>query len=224
MVAGWLSAHPRAKYPLVVAHTHAHGDHIAGDGQFAGRADTTVVGTTLPDVQEFFEFTDWPAQVVQFDLGGRALDVTGIPGHHATSIAIFDPWTGFLLTGDTVYPGRFYAREFPDFVASLDRLVEFAGERSVTHVMGCHIEMAGRPGKDYPLGARYQTDEPALQMTTAQLRRIRDDSHRIAGRPGAHSFDDVIIYNGSCTPAMLRLMARAQGSRLRDLVLRRTRR
>src|SRR6202035_1335661 len=78
---------------LVVAHTHAHGDHIAGDPQFAGRPATTVVGTDLAAVQAFFGFADWPAEIVRFDLGGRVLEITGIHGHQETSIAVFDPWT-----------------------------------------------------------------------------------------------------------------------------------
>jgi hypothetical protein len=38
LVAGWLDGHPRDGYELVVAHTHGHGDHVAADAQFAGRA------------------------------------------------------------------------------------------------------------------------------------------------------------------------------------------
>ena len=41
------------------------------------------------------------------------------------SIAVYDPASGFLLTGDTVLPGRLYAFDFPEFVASLDLLVDF---------------------------------------------------------------------------------------------------
>ncbi|HET9896881.1 MAG TPA: MBL fold metallo-hydrolase [Streptosporangiaceae bacterium] len=109
VMRGWLSRNPRDGYPLVVAHTHSHGDHVAGDEQFGGRPDTTVVGRTVAEVREFFGFTNWPGEVVGFDLGGRVLELTGIPGHHAASVAVYDPWSGFLLTGDTVYPGRLYA-------------------------------------------------------------------------------------------------------------------
>ena len=42
LVAEWLASHPRPDYSLVVAHTHGHGDHVGGDGQFAGRPATTV--------------------------------------------------------------------------------------------------------------------------------------------------------------------------------------
>jgi hydroxyacylglutathione hydrolase len=113
LVGGWLAAHPRASYSLVVAHTHGHGDHVAADGQFSSRPSTTVVGTGVDSVRRFFGFTDWPEDRVRFDLGGRVLEVSAIPGHQRASIAVYDPWTGWLLTGDTVYPGRLYVETCP---------------------------------------------------------------------------------------------------------------
>ena len=82
LLADWLGRHPRQRYELIVAHTHGHGDHVAGDGQFAGRPDTTVVSREVDAVRAFFGFTDWPDQIVELDLGGRVLEVTGSPGHH----------------------------------------------------------------------------------------------------------------------------------------------
>src|ERR1700761_7186518 len=122
LITAWLAEHPRDSYELAVAHTHGHRDHRNGDPQFAGRPDTTVVGPAVEDVRAFFGFTSWPQQVVPFDLGGRVLEITGIPGHHPASVAVYDPWTGFLLTGDTILPARLYAPAYPDFLASLDRL------------------------------------------------------------------------------------------------------
>ncbi|HEX9335461.1 MAG TPA: MBL fold metallo-hydrolase [Pseudonocardiaceae bacterium] len=204
----WLAAHPRPTYELVVAHTHAHSDHIAGDDQFADRPATTVVGLDVDAVRDFFGITDWPAQVVPFDLGGRVLEVTGIPGHHAASIAVFDPWSGFLQTGDTVLPARLYAPDFPAFTDSVRRLVDFAAARNVTWVVGCHVEMTRKPGRDYPLGAVYQPDEAPLQFTTAQLTAVRDAALSIVDRPGVHRYDDFIIYQGFCRSALPRLIAR----------------
>jgi hydroxyacylglutathione hydrolase len=214
LIDDWLGEHPREGYELVVAHTHAHGDHVAGDEQFDGRRLTSLVPREVSGVSEFFGFTSWPAEVVRFDLGGRVLEVTGIPGHHPASIAIFDLWTGFLLTGDTVYPGRLYALDFPAFTDSLDRLTEFAAARPVTHVMGCHIEMTTQPGRDYPLGSKYQPDEPPLQMTVAQLIAVRDAARAAAGRPGVHTSDDFIIFNGPCRAAVVRQLGRAAVRRL----------
>ncbi len=195
VLADWQERHHRPDYHLVVAHTHAHGDHVAADGQFAGRPGTTVVGKGLESVQEFFGFSSWPEEAVRLDLGGRVLEVTGIPGHHRTSIAVFDPWTGFLLTGDSVYPGRLYAEDMPLFVASAERLVDFAATREVRHVMGCHIEMTRTPGRDYPLGTTYQPDEPPLQMAPDRLLAVRDAAHVAAKRSGMHVFGDFLILN-----------------------------
>ena len=200
-------------YQLIIAHTHGHGDHVAGDGQFADRPRSTVVGHDVAAVRDFFGFANWPEEVVTFDLGGRKLEVTGSPGHHAAAITVFDPATGFLLTGDTVYPGRLYAPDMPAFMASLDRMTEFAAARPVSHVLGCHIEMKRRPNRDYPLGCPYQPDEPPLQMTVAQLAAVRDGAHRAAGRPGVHAFGDFFIYNGPCKRAMAWQMVRGAASR-----------
>ncbi|HEX9066367.1 MAG TPA: MBL fold metallo-hydrolase, partial [Streptosporangiaceae bacterium] len=216
LIQDWLAANPRSGgYELIVAHTHGHGDHVAGDAQFEGRPATTLVpGQAAEPVAEFFGFTSWPDQVVRFDLGGRVLDVTGIPGHHPASVAIFDPWTGFLLTGDSVYPGRLYARDPAAFAESLDRLAAFAAERPVTHVLGCHIEMSRRAGWDYPVGTIYQPEEPDLQMTVAQLNAVRDAAAAAASRPGVYNRGDFIIYSGPCRGAVLRQLARAAGRRL----------
>lgn len=212
----WLSEHPRGSYELVVAHTHAHGDHVAGDSQFDGRPSTTVVSADLDSVRSFFGITDWPTQTVRLDLGGRVLDITGIPGHHAASIATYDPWTGFLVTGDTVCRGRLYVFDFPAFLESLDRMVAFCASRPVTHVMGCHIEMRRTPGRDYPIGATYQPDEPPLPMTVDQLRAVRDAAASVADKPGVHGFDDFIIFHGKCRGAMPRYLARFAWSRFRN--------
>jgi len=208
LIATWRATHERASYPLVVAHTHRHGDHVAGDAQFWDRPATTVVRKDRPGVATFFGFTRWPDQVVTFDLGGRVLEITGTPGHDDSSISIFDRWTGFLLTGDTVYPGRLYVDDMPAFTNSLDRLVRLAESRGVRQVMGCHIEMSRTPGRDYPLGTRYQPQEPPLQMSVDQLRAVRDAAVSIAGSPGAHTFDDFVIFNGPSRGAIARQVAR----------------
>ena len=208
LITTWLAAHARTSYGLVVAHTHGHRDHVAGDSQFRGRPQTVLVGKARAAVADFFGFTRWPAQVVQLDLGGRVLDVMGTPGHHESSISILDRWTGFLLTGDTANPGRLYVRDMPAFTDSLGRLVRLAESRGVRQVMGCHIEMSRTPGRDYPLGTTYQPQEPPLQMTVGLLRAIRDAAVSVADLPGAHSFDDFAIFNGPCRVALAQQRAR----------------
>jgi hydroxyacylglutathione hydrolase len=216
LIQTWLVAHPKTSYPLVVAHTHGHSDHVAGDAQFEDRPGTTVVGKDRPSVTKYFGFTQWPDEVVRFDLGGRVLEITGTPGHQDSSISILDAWTGLLLTGDCVYPGRLYVHDMPAFMASLDRLTRLAESRGVRHVLGCHIEMSRTPGRDYPLGTTYQPEEPSLQMTVDQLREVRDAAVSVAKSPGAHTFDDFVIFNGPCRAAMARQRVRRVWSRLRN--------
>jgi len=166
-------------------------------------------------VQAFFGFTSWPEQVVTLDLGGRVLEVTGCPGHHPDSVAVLDPVTGFMVTGDTVYPGRLYVEDMPAFLASLDRLVGLARSRGVTAVVGCHIEMSRTPGRDYPIGSTWQPDEAPLPMSVEQLERVRDRARAVADHPGAHVFDDVVIFNGPCRSARTRQRLRLWASTLR---------
>lgn len=219
LISEWLEDNPRTDYRLIVAHSHGHLDHVAHDDQFADRADTVVVGRPVEDVHDFFNLAqDGGHEPVPFDLGGRVLQVLAIPGHHAASIAIYDPWTGWLLTGDTVYPGRLYVSDFPAFVDSLDRLVGFTAEHTVSHVLGCHIEMTTSAGRDYPIGSTYQPHEPPLAMTVEQLVRVRDAAHEVAARPGVHRYDDFIIFHGRCTTEVLRQIARSLARSVKGLV------
>jgi hydroxyacylglutathione hydrolase len=212
LVTAWLAKHPRSSYELIVTHSHGHGDHVAGDGQFANRPATTVVSARLDGVRAFFGFTQWP-DTVAFDLGGRQLQIVASHGHHDAAITVIDRWTRWLLTGDTVYPGRLCVRDLAAFQATLNRLVDLGSAMSATLVLGCHIEMTRRPGIDYPLGATYQPSEPALPMSLKQLGDVQRAAAGIS-RPGVHVFDDFIIYNGPCRRAMLGQFARALWSRL----------
>ncbi|MEU4153264.1 MBL fold metallo-hydrolase [Streptomyces sp. NPDC026659] len=193
LVEDWLARHPRSGYHLLVLHTHPHGDHVAGDGQFAGRPDTTVVGADLTTAWKYFGFEENPAAVARVDLGGRVLECLATPGHHQAAVTFYDPWTGFLLTGDTVYPGRLYIQDRSAFARSIDRLIEFSARRPVTHVLGCHIEMTTEPGVDYPIRTTYQPDEPPLQMTPGHLHEIRAALKEIGDRPGRHAFPLFVI-------------------------------
>jgi glyoxylase-like metal-dependent hydrolase (beta-lactamase superfamily II) len=215
LVDTWLAEHPRESYQLVVAHTHGHSDHVAGDGQFTDRPATTIVDRELPPVQEFFGFASWPEEIVEFDLGGRVLEMIGTPGHQRAALTIYDPWSGFLLTGDNVLPGRIYAFDFPAYLDSMERTVEFATSRQVTQVMGCHIEMTRQAGRDYPLGCTYQPDEPPLQMTLQELVAVRDAARSIENKPGVHTFDDFLILNGKPRRYIVKLLARALWAKVR---------
>jgi hydroxyacylglutathione hydrolase len=181
---------------LLVLHTHSHGDHVAGDGQFADRPGTTVVGSGRQDVISIHGLDRWPEGTASVELGRRTLDVIPSPGHDEAAVSYFDRETGFLLTGDTVYPGRLYVRDWRAYTATIDRLVSFADANPVSYVLGCHVEMTRAPGRDYPIRTSYQPDEPPLEMTVAQLREVQAAVREIGGRPGTHVSDDFIVFNG----------------------------
>ena len=50
----WADAHGKPIPRLVAAHSHAHGDHVAGDSALAVMPGVTVVGTSPEAVQRFF--------------------------------------------------------------------------------------------------------------------------------------------------------------------------
>jgi glyoxylase-like metal-dependent hydrolase (beta-lactamase superfamily II) len=92
-----------------------------------------VVGHSPDQAAAFFEIHSWPDQIAAYDLGGRVLDRR----------------THLLLTGDELYPGRLYVPtgEFATYRRSIDRIVNFTRSRSVSWVLGCHIEMTRKPGR-----------------------------------------------------------------------------
>jgi glyoxylase-like metal-dependent hydrolase (beta-lactamase superfamily II) len=193
-IADWLRGHPRDTYPLLVLHTHAHGDHVAGDGQFADRPDTDVVAAERDSAWPYFGFDADPDRVARLDLGGRVLECLATPGHHEAAVTFYDPHTRFLLTGDTVYRGRLYIEDWIAFGRSIDRLIAFTQTRPVSHVLGCHIEMTNEPGVDYPIFTTYQPDEPPLEMTVAHLREIRAALDEIGDEPKRRRFPDFVIW------------------------------
>jgi hydroxyacylglutathione hydrolase len=170
----WSARHDGRAVTLVVAHSHGHGDHTAGDSQFRDAANTTFVAATPDALQRTFAITVWPTSIGTFDLGGRVIDVLPIPGHEPASVAIYDRRTGILLTGDTLYPGRLYVRDGAAFTASVDRLVAFTNTRPVTHILGAHIENSRTPYVDYPQGTVHQPDEHVLELGRAHLRELHD--------------------------------------------------
>ena len=181
VIDGWLARNRRESLPLVVAHTHAHGDHVSGDAQLKLLPGSTVVGLKPADVQTFFAITSWPTQVVQYELGDRVLDIIPIPGHEASSIAVYDRQTGVLFTGDTLYPGRLYVSDGVAFTKSIQRLVDFTDGKIVTHVLGNHIEEARTPYVDYPVGTVHQPDEHALELGRSHLLELNDALAKMRG-------------------------------------------
>jgi glyoxylase-like metal-dependent hydrolase (beta-lactamase superfamily II) len=181
VIDNWLVKHRLKSIQLIVAHTHAHGDHISGDDQVVRLPDTVLVSPNLKAVQSFFGIKRWPEEIVQYDLGKRVLDIIPIPGHETTSIAIYDRQTALLFTGDTLYPGRLYISEPAAFVRSIKRLVDFTRDKMIAHILGCHIENTRTPYLDYQVGTIYQPDEHILELGRGQLLELHDALERMKG-------------------------------------------
>ncbi|HUE05767.1 MAG TPA: hypothetical protein VMR62_39865 [Bryobacteraceae bacterium] len=57
VISHWLARERRKSIPLIVAHSHSHSDHVAGDSQFRDRPDTTLVPLTIVGIRKFSEST-----------------------------------------------------------------------------------------------------------------------------------------------------------------------
>jgi glyoxylase-like metal-dependent hydrolase (beta-lactamase superfamily II) len=194
IVNAWMTRHRRASTNLIVAHSHAHGDHVAGDSLFARRRNTTVVGRDTASVRAFFRIAQWPVDSGGIDLGGRVLDVLPIPGHQAASIAVYDRRTGVLLTGDTFYPGRLYVRDTAAFARSIDRLTAFSRTHRVTHMLGAHVENTSTPSVDYPVGTVDQPAEHALSLGRTELVTLDSAVRAMRGHMTRTVLRDVTVW------------------------------
>jgi hydroxyacylglutathione hydrolase len=176
LIAKWAKRKNHAPVPLIVIHSHGHGDHTAGDPQFQGLPKVHFIAATPADVQKASGIAAWPTDIGKIDLGDRVIDVIPIPGHNDASIALYDRATGSLLTGDSLYPGRRHVSEtdFPAFAASAHRLADFVRAHPVAHVLGTHIEQARTPFLDYPRGTAYQPDEHSLDLARAHVLELND--------------------------------------------------
>jgi hydroxyacylglutathione hydrolase len=156
------------KLPLLVAHTHRHLDHRAGDSQFASLASVQLVPIDLEEVQAFFGFKNWPNGSAHLDLGDRTVDVIPTPGHNETHLAFYDERTAILFSGDFLLPGRLLIGDAAAFHESALRVIDFLKTRPLTHILGGHIEL-NAAGRAYRFGSHYHPDEHRLELARADL-------------------------------------------------------
>lgn len=149
---------------LLVVHSHGHLDHRSADIQFQGAAGVKLVGIQKTALIDALSISQWPEGQGSIDLGGRELVVIPSPGHQEEAISIYDPQTQWLLTGDTVYPGLIYVKNWNNYQDSIARLATFAEQYDVSAVLGAHIEATNRAGEYYAVGTVYQPAEAPLPM------------------------------------------------------------
>lgn len=160
-----------SKIPLIVAHSHGHRDHRAGDPQFASLPSVQVVPVELEGMQSFFGFEQWPDGIAYLDLGGRTVSVIPTPGHHPSHLVFYDDRTGLLFSGDFLLPGRLLVDDATAYRESAMRIIDFLKNHPVTHVLGGHIEL-NADGQPYPHGAQHHPDERRLELAEEDLRAL----------------------------------------------------
>lgn len=187
---------------LVVMHSHAHGDHTAGDEQFINRENTVVIGHEPNDVASFFSINNWPGETKPYDLGNYMLDIIPTPGHQDSHIMIYDRTTQLLFSGDVLYPGRLYFQcgKADLFQQSINRLVEFTKTNPVAWVLGAHIELAQTIGKSYNSNDLKRKDERLLEMSAKIITDVQLALQKMDSQPRVTAYDDFILFPHPADP------------------------
>jgi glyoxylase-like metal-dependent hydrolase (beta-lactamase superfamily II) len=126
--------------------THGHPDHAAGAKRFAGLAGGPAVRALDPRHRLG---TEGLAEGEVVALGGLEVRVMETPGHSHDSLSFWIPADSAILTGDTVlgYGTTVVEGRLGDYLDSLERLREFAGQAGVQTILPGH-----GPKLDDPIG------------------------------------------------------------------------
>ena len=194
----WLTRNNRTVVPLLIAHTHSHSDHVAGDAELQALNDSampvTFVAATVEANQKFYAIAHWPDDPGAVDLGNRIIDALAIPGHDAAGVALYDSQTGILFTGDSVYPGRLYIQDLAAFQKSNQRMLQFTAGKIVAHILGNHIEQTRTPYLDYPVGTMYQPNEHEWALSRGVLFEIQAGLEAMHGKPQRAAYRDFSLW------------------------------
>jgi glyoxylase-like metal-dependent hydrolase (beta-lactamase superfamily II) len=177
---------------LLVLHSHSHGDHCRGDEQFTAQAGVELVAPNTAGLRAFLDAADRTRNDRNIELGGRKVFVLETPGHQEESITLYDSQTRWLLTGDTVYPGLIYVKDWEAYRESISRLARFARNHEVVAVLGAHIEMTDRAGEYYPIGTVYQPHEAPLPLSPKALQTLDTALAKADGKE-AVQLDEFVI-------------------------------
>jgi hydroxyacylglutathione hydrolase len=198
LVHRWLKRNNRTSIPLIIVHSHAHIDHVWGDGALQAMNDpampVTFVAPTIEANKKFFNITNWPEQLSSVDLGDRIVDAIPAPGHEPSAVVFYDRQTAILFTGDNVYPGRLFIQDFAAYKKSNERLIKFTADKPVAHVFGNHIGKTRTPYVAYPPGAIFQPDPHEIVMPRSVLLQIEEGLNSMNGAPRRIAYRDFTLW------------------------------
>jgi glyoxylase-like metal-dependent hydrolase (beta-lactamase superfamily II) len=132
----------------------------------------------------------------RIDLGDRVIEVIPTPGSHKDGVSFYDPYCDLLFTGDLLFPGKINIGNDRDFLASLERLSDFAASKPVKWLLGGHVEMMFVPGRYYPRFATYKPYERVLEMTPDLIDEAIVHARAVQGKEMMLIRPDFVLCNG----------------------------
>lgn len=200
--------------PLVVALTHAHGDHM---GMIDAFRDDPAVNFWVP-AADFAGSEVFPADRTVFFEEGASLDLGGgcrvhslmLPGHTDGSTVYFLEGSNRVFTGDAVGSGSgvwlFTPESFFRYAESIDRLIAYV-EDPACGLDPEHLTLYGghywQRGRQEHLGMQYLRDMRTL------IERIREGRAETSPMTGSRPFLDTDFRFGTATIAWNRQAAAA---------------
>lgn len=181
-----------ANKEIVVIHSHGHSDHYKGDASFQALPNVKLIEPSIASLNNYFGFNDWPKGQATINLGDREITIIPTPGHQDAAITVYDDKTQCLMTGDSLYAGLVYVKNWEAYRDSIQTLSNFANKHNVAAVMGAHIEMTKKTSVYYPIGSTYQPDEANLDLNVEELHSLNEQLTR-AEDPVEIEFDRFVI-------------------------------
>lgn len=185
---------PERRISLIVGHTHAHADHLAGDRCLQSRPGTVIIPPTLQGLKRFFSIRDWSNDLGTLELGSRRLTIIPTPGHEDLHICIYDSQTKILLSGDILYPGKLVINDWTAYRKSAEKLYKFSLENEISYILGAHIEMKNTPGELYEIGTTFQPDEHSLELKPEHLTEWATACRQMGDNPQTQVHDSFILW------------------------------
>ncbi len=167
----------------LVINTHEHFDHV-GSNLFFHESSITAAhrfAATKIELQDEYvvhaakhgeeiiraKFHLWLENRVMFDLGNYKLKIFHTPGHTSGCICIFEPFKGYLFTGDTIFSRGTISKisesgSYGDYINSLERL----NTMKIKRIFPGHGEMCDDPEEAL---------KKAVENAKAKLREYKEE-------------------------------------------------